>query len=413
MLNRVPKHDPFGALRMRDFRLFIIARFCITLGINSQAVCVGWQVYELTKDPFSLGLIGLAEALPFILIALYAGHIADLFDRRKIILFAMTCLVLAAGALFYFSTDLSGIITRYGTFPIYAVIFMTGIARGFFSPSSFAYMSQLVPRDLYRNSSTWNSTVFQAGAVSGPAIGGLIYGFMGISTAYLFNFSMFSVALLVLFLLPSKKPERSELIESLSQRLTSGLKFVFGNRVIFGALSLDLFAVLFGGATALLPVFAADVLYVGPEGLGILRAAPATGALLMAFWIAYKPVRQAGKYLLGCVAGFGLCMILFALSRSFVLSAFVLAIAGALDNVSVIIRSTILQLRTPDHMRGRVAAVNSVFIGSSNEIGAFESGLAARLLGLVPSVIFGGCMTLLVVRFTSRLAPQLRKLEFD
>jgi MFS family permease len=405
------KHDPFAALRFKEFRFYIFARFFLTTAVNFQAVCVGWQIYEITKDPLSLGLIGLAEAIPYILIALFAGYVVDHYDRRKILLTAISILVVASISLFYYSMNVEDFSIK-GVLPIYILIFITGLARGFISPSMFAIMSQLVPKNLFGNSSTWNSTVWQIGAVGGPALGGFIYGFLGVAKAYLLNTFLFTLAFLFFSLITTRAVIKSDKVEGLRKSLTAGIKFVFGNQLLLSALSLDLFAVFFGGAVALLPMFADQVLFVGPKGLGILRSAPAFGALIMAIVLAYYPLKEnAGRKLLYAVALFGICTIGFGLSTNFYLSLLFLALSGAFDNISVVIRTTIVQMQTPDNMRGRVSSVNSIFIGSSNEIGAFESGFAAKLLGLVPSVVFGGTMTMLVTGITARFAPKLRKLN--
>ncbi len=405
------KHDPFAALRFKEFRFYIFARFFLTTAVNFQAVCVGWQIYEITKDPLSLGLIGLAEAIPYILIAIFAGYVVDHYDRRKILLTAISILVIASISLFYYSMNVDDFSIK-GVLPIYFLIFITGLARGFISPSMFAIMSQLVPKNLFGNSSTWNSTVWQIGAVGGPALGGFIYGFLGVAKAYLLNTFLFTLAFLFFSLITTRAVIKSDKVEGLRKSLTAGIKFVFSNQLLVSALSLDLFAVFFGGAVALLPMFADQILFVGPKGLGILRSAPAFGALIMAIVLAYYPLKEnAGNKLLYAVALFGICTIGFGLSTNFYLSLIFLALSGAFDNISVVIRTTIVQLQTPDHMRGRVSSVNSIFIGSSNEIGAFESGFAAKLLGLVPSVVFGGTMTMLVTGITARFAPKLRKLN--
>jgi MFS family permease len=273
-------------------------------------------------------------------------------------------------------------------------------------------MAQLVPRHLYTNSSTWNSTVWHIAAISGPALGGLIYGFFGVQAAYIVVLFLVIVALSLLFFVKRYHNPQIVLTETIKQRLSSGLKFVFRNQILLGTMSLDMFAVLFGGAVAMLPIFAAEILFVGPQGLGFLRAAPMVGAVLMSLLLAYRPPAvNAGKWLFISVAGFGLSIICFAISKNFYLSLFLLCLSGLFDNISVIIRATTLQLLTPDEMRGRVASVNSIFIGSSNEIGSFESGLAAKVMGLVPSVIFGGSMTLMVVGIIAKRAPLLRKLN--
>lgn len=406
------KNDAYAVLRLKDYRLFISARFFLTIGIQMQSVIVGWQIYEQTHDALSLGLIGLAEAIPFLIVALFAGHVADIIDRKKIIIVTAVCYLFGAVALFLLSYKFSMVFANLGCFPIYAVVFFTGIARGFHYPAQLAFMAQIVPRKLYANSSTWNSTTWHIAAISGPAIGGLIYGFWGINQAYFIVVCFVIISLCLFSLVKNIAIPPKEEKESFFRSLTTGVRFVLKNQVILGAMTLDMFAVLFGGAVILLPIFAGEILKVGPEGLGFLRAAPAAGAVLMALFLAHRPpLKHAGHNLLFSVCGFGICIILFAISTNFYLSIILLAISGMFDNISVIIRNTIIQLFTPDNMRGRVASVNSIFIGSSNEVGSFESGLAARILGLVPSVIFGGTMTLLIAITTSRFAPKLKKLN--
>lgn len=406
--------EAYEVLRIPAFRLLTSARFALTFALQMQVVIVGWQVYDMTKDPLSLGLIGLAEALPSLSVSLYAGHLADLHDRKGILVTGLAVLVLCSFALFYFTLDASPVLATFGVTAIYAVIFLSGLARGFIGPAVFGLIGQIVPRPLLPKASAWNSSAWQIAAIVGPAIGGFIYAFVGITATYLLDAVLVTIALYLVALIPSHGRIEQEGSESIKERLLSGIRFVFGNQIIVGALSLDLFAVLFGGAVALLPVFAREILEVGPQGLGALRAAPAVGAALVALSLAHRPtMSRAGKKLFWAVAGFGVCIIIFGISRNFYLSLVALALSGALDSISVIVRSTILQLHTPDHMRGRVSAVNSMFIGSSNEIGAFESGVAARLLGVVPSVIFGGGMTLVTVGLTALKAPQLRALELE
>jgi MFS family permease len=407
-------HDPYGSLRIPEFRLFIAFRLLLTIAIQMQGVIVGWQVYNITKDALSLGFIGLAEAIPFMLVSLYAGHVADTVSRKKIILFSVTLFFICAIALLFFTVYSKDFISRFGTIPIYYIIAMTGIARGFAGPAISAFWSQLVPRDLYANASGWSTTAWQIGAVSGPAIGGLLFGFLGDANAYAIDAGLIVASLVCVSFIAKKPVHIKEKKESLKTSLSAGIRFVFNNQIILGALSLDLFAVLFGGAVALLPIFAAEILKVGPEGLGLLKAAPSMGAVLMALYLTHRPpMKKAGRNLLYAVAGFGLCMIVFALSKNFYFSFFILALSGAFDNVSVVVRTTIIQLLTPDEMRGRVSSVNSIFIGSSNEIGEFESGVTARFLGLIPSVVFGGLMTLGVVGFTAKKARKLRKLDLS
>jgi len=406
------QNNAYAVLKITDYRNFALAKFFLTFAIQMQYIIVGWQIYEHTKDPFSLGLIGLAEAIPFIFTALFSGHLADVVNRKKIILVTVSSYLILACALLAISLNSHFFIVHWGSLPIFGVIFLTGIVRGFNFPAQSAFMAQIIPRELYANSATWSSLIWHIAAISGPAIGGLIYGFFGVFIAY-GTVILFVLVAIVFYILIGNKPLPERLKnESLYQSLSAGFKFVFRNQIILGALSLDMFAVLFGGAVAMLPVFAGEILNVGPQGLGFLRAAPAAGAVVMAVFLAfYPPMIKAGNRLLWAVAGFGICYILFALSTNFYLSLFLLALAGMFDNVSVIIRSTILQLFTPDEMRGRVSAINSIFVGSSNEIGSFESGLAAKIMGLVPSVVFGGSMTVAIVASIAKTAKKLRSLD--
>lgn len=404
--------DPYAALRIAEYRKFISARVCITIAIQIQAVVVGWQVYELTKDPLSLGLIGLAEAVPSILVSLYAGHIADIVQRKKIIVITVTALLFCSVALFLFTTNPDSFVFRWGVAPVYTIIFISGIARGFLSPAVFSFMPQLVPRELYSNAITWNSTLWEAASITGPAMGGLVYGFFGITAAYALDVTLVLLGLILILNIARKPLPPATDEQGVADKIKAGLKFVFNNKLILGAISLDLFAVLFGGAVALLPIFADKILHVGAAGLGFLRCAPSIGAVIMAFYITHYPVkRNLGKILLWSVAGFGACMICFAVSENFWLSISLLVISGMFDCISVIIRGTLMQTLTPENMKGRVSAVNNIFIGSSNEIGMFESGVAARVLGVVPSVIFGGCMTIGVVSVTAWVGKSLRRLQ--
>jgi MFS family permease len=343
---------------------------------------------------------------------LYAGHVADIVERKKIVVACITGLLFCSVALLLFTLDVGDLIQRFNVFPIYAVIFMSGIARGFVTPANFSLMPQLVPRALYKNAITWNSSIWETAAIAGPALGGFLYGFFGIKVSYMADVMLMIVGLFLASSIAAKPlpPESDE--QGVFEKIRAGLRFVFSNNIVLSAITLDLFAVLFGGAVALLPIFAAEILSVGPQGLGLLRAAPSIGALMVAFYVAHNPIQHnTGKLLLWCVAGFGASMIGFALSTNFILSLFLLVMSGGFDCVSVIIRLTLLQTLTPENMKGRVSAVNNIFIGSSNEIGMFESGVAARLLGVVPSVVFGGCMTLLVVGTISWISKPLRRLQ--
>ncbi|MCX6266143.1 MAG: MFS transporter [Bacteroidetes bacterium] len=406
------KHDAYAVLKVADFRLFLAFRFFTTLAIQMQGLIVGWQMYELTKDPLALGLIGLAEAVPNIGTALFAGHAADRYNRKNIIVIFTLLFLVGTTLLFLFSIKSLGMIAAFGLAPIYVVVMISGVSRAFLYPSIISLMSQLIPRRLYTNASTWNSTLWHIAAITGPSLGGLIYGFFGVRAAYLSVLFFLALALALIGFLKNRPAPEFVAGETLYHRLSSGLKFVFNNQILLGGMSLDMFAMLFGGTLAMLPFFAAEVLMVGPQGLGFLRAAPMLGAVAMSLVLAYRPpLVHAGRYLMIGVAGFGLSIICFALSHNFYLSLGFLMLSGMFDNISVIIRSTAMQLLTPNEMRGRVASVNAIFIGSSNEIGSFESGVAAKLMGLIPSVIFGGLMTLGIAGFTTRFAPKLRRLN--
>lgn len=412
----LPRHDPYASLRLAPYRWFILSTFAMTLGAQIQGVVVAWQIYDVTHDPLSLGLIGLAEALPYLAIALVAGHAADRVNRRVIALASLAVLVGCSASLLLLSFRLNGtstaLHTTRGVWPFYAVIFVSGIARAFLQPARQALGAELVPRELYPNAVAWRSSTWQVGAVAGPALGGLLYGFGSPSLAYAADTALMLVAL-ASFALVAYVPRGGRTASaSMMESLRTGLRFVFREPVLLGAMTLDLFSVLLGGAEALLPVFAHEILHVGPEGLGILRAAPAAGATLISLYLAHRrPFSRAGRTLLYAVGVFALCIIGFGLSRSFLLSAALLAISGMADNVSVVVRSTLLQVLTPEDLLGRVSAVNAIFIGSSNELGAFESGVAARLLGTVRSVLLGGAASLAVVLIVAARIPSLRRLE--
>ncbi len=405
-----PSHDPYAALRHGDFRWYALSLMAMTVATQIRGVVVAWQLYALTHDPLVLGLIGLAEALPFIATALFAGHTADRTDRRTVALAAMVALCVCAGALLTLSLRRAVTVADVPWF--YLVIGVSGIARSFLMAARTALVAELVPRDQYANATAWRTSSWQLAAVLGPAVGGLLYAFGGPAVAYATDLALMAVGVGALLLVRPRGRPQVVFGEGVRESLGAGIRFVFSQPILLGAISLDLFSVLFGGAVALLPVFAADILHVGPEGLGLLRAAPAVGAVGMSLWLAHRPpLRRAGPALLINVALFGVSIIAFGLSQTFWLSAVLLVFNGAVDTVSVVIRSTILQEWTPTPLLGRVAAVNSIFIGSSNEIGAFESGVAAKLLGVVPSVVFGGMMTLGIVGVTAWRVPALRKLK--
>jgi MFS family permease len=400
-------------LRDRGFTGLLGYRLLALLSYQIVTVTVGWHIYEITHDALALGLIGLAEVIPYFCFALFAGYAVDHLRRRKLGMAA--CLGLAATTLVLAGVA-GGVVPagfgRFETITIYAAIAVNGAVRVFFAPVYMSLLARVLRREQYPRGAGISSVVMQMGLVLGPALGGVLVAWGGKTSAYLVA-AIFAVAaaIAVITLRVTEPPlpaERAPVFKSIGE----GLRFVFNTQVVLGAQALDMFSVLFGGAVALLPAFISEILHYGPEALGLLRAAPAAGAVLIGLYLARRPLQQhAGRVLLIAVAGFGLCIIGFALSRQLWLSALMLMLSGMCDGVSVVLRSTILQLATPDHMRGRVSSINGIFIGSSNELGAFESGVAARLLGLVPSVVFGGCMTILVVAATARLAPRLRRLD--
>jgi MFS family permease len=408
---------PAPVLFNRDFTLFLVSLCAATLAMQIQATTVGYQLFELTRDPLSLGLVGLAEAVPFISLALVGGHVADRRDRRRIVVLGFTVMSLGAGALLWLSqrARLGGPALTPAVMgaAIYTVIVVGGVCRAFLQPARIALSAQIVPRSLYPRAIAWRTGVFQLAAIAGPAAGGLLYGWVGARGAYLAALALFLVAgaAMIAVRSPPRLAVTATGPTSFTGSIREGLRYVVGDNLLLPAITLDLFAVLFGGAVALLPVFAEEILNVGPRGFGLLRAAPAAGAVIASAVLAFRPpLRKAGRAMLVSVAAFGLCMIGFALSRSFPLSLLLLALGGAMDMVSVLVRSTLLQLRVPANMLGRVSSINQIFIGSSNEIGAFESGLAARLVGTVPSVVLGGMVTLGVVGVITWKAPALRRL---
>ena len=399
-------HDPYAALRFREYRVFLAGMAAVFVATQIQSAVLGWQVYAITGDPLSLGLVGLAEALPFLSLTLLGGWAADRADRRAISLVSLA--VLGAAGAWLLALSLG---EPRSVMPFYAAQALAGVGRAFFRPASTALGTELLPREHYQNAAAWRSSVFHLAMVLGPAVGGALIALGGPRLAYAVVLALSAGGLAALAAVAPRARAPAP-AGRLRDELSDGVRFVLREPVLLGAMSLDLFAVLFGGAAALLPIFAREILSVGEVGFGFLRAAPAAGSLAMSLAIArFGHFRRAGRALLWAVALFGLTWIAFALSRSYALSLALLALGGALDNVSVVLRSTLLQVLTPQDKMGRVAAVNSFFIGSSNELGAFESGLAAKLLGTVPSVVFGGAMTLVTVAVVTWRAPALRRLE--
>ncbi|MEA2574671.1 MAG: hypothetical protein QOH93_1969 [Chloroflexia bacterium] len=399
------RHDPFAALRFRDFRLLVLGSFLAVVAEQMIGVAVGWELYERTRDPLALGLIGLVEIVPVLLLALPAGHVADRRERKWVV-------VLAMGGLAACAFGLVGLSITTGPLPaIYALLFGIGVARAFQSPSFSAMNAQVVPSSHYGSAAAWSSGAWQTSAIIGPAMGGLLLGLWGAAPGVYAVAGGLLLLVGLLFVLMQPRPVERDAEPLSISSLLAGVRFIWRTPVILTSITLDMFAVLLGGATALLPVFALDLLGVGAVGLGWLRAAPAVGAVLAALVMAaLPPLRNAGRTLLVVVAGFGLATIVFGVSRDFALSMLMLALLGALDNVSVVIRSTLLLTLTPDTLRGRVNAVHSVFVGISNELGAFESGVAAALLGTVGAVVMGGLGTVVVVLVIAALAPELRRL---
>ncbi|MBU2948428.1 MFS transporter [Zobellia uliginosa] len=408
--------DPYAALRYKEFNIFLLVRFAMVFAWSMQFIVIEWQVYSMTKDPLSLGIIGLMEVIPAVSMALFAGHIVDQKEKRNLLIKCILGFSVISFGLFMLSWPSmeDKLETKTILYGIYFLVFLGGIVRSFLGPTIFSLIALIVPKKTYPNAATWSSTTWQLASVLGPALAGFSISWIGVhwSMCLIFGFSI--MALISLFQISTKPILNPKIGEPVFESLREGLRFVFSTKAVFGALTLDMIAVLFGGAVALLPIFAQDILHVGSEGFGVLRAAPAVGAALTMLGSTRFPLhKNAGKKLLLAVFGFGLCMIVFGLSTYFWLSVIALFLSGAVDGVSMIIRQTILQLKTPDNMRGRVASVNSMFVGSSNELGAFESGVTAKLMGTVTAVVFGGAMTLITVGATAIVSPSFRKLDLQ
>ncbi len=408
------KNDPYAALRFKEFNIFLIVRFAMVFAWSMQFIIIEWEVYSITKNPLSLGLIGLMEVIPAVGMALFAGHIVDKSEKRNLLVKCILGFSIVSFGLFLLTWPriTSTLSTNTVLYCIYFMVFMGGFVRAFTGPTIFSLFALIVPKTAYANAATWSSSVWQIAAVLGPALAGFSIVWIGVHWSMCLIIGFVGIALLSLLRISRKPILNHNAGDPLMKSLKEGLKFVWGTKVILVALTLDMIAVLFGGAVALLPIFAQDILKVGAEGFGILRAAPAVGAFIMMFGSAYFPFsKNAGMKLLAAVFGFGLCIIVFGISTIFWLSVLALFLSGATDGISMVIRQTILQLKTPDHMRGRVASVNSIFVGSSNELGAFESGLTAKLMGTVTAVVFGGVMTLVTVTATGIASPKFRKLD--
>ncbi len=409
--------DAYAALRYPEFVCLIGGSFLLTLGMQIQQIALAYEIYLVTRDPLSLGLIGLAEAIPFISLALFGGHVADRFDKRRILQISIAVMLLASVLLAVISWEpVRARLSQHAWLILaYSTIAVLGFARGFYSPAMSSLRAFLIPRAVYGNGATWSSTFWQAGAILGPMAGGLIYAATDLSASLVVVVVLLvAVQGMLLRVKPRPVVASPNAHEDIWTSLREGLRYVRGTPVIFYALLLDMLTVLFGGVVAILPVFAEDILKVGPEGLGVLRSAPAVGAMLTIIFCAYfPPLRNAWRNMLYAVLGFGAATLVFAVSTNLWLSVIALFLTGAFDSVSVVVRNTILQIMPPDHLRGRVQAVNSIFVSTSNEIGAFESGLAAKLMGTVPSVIFGAVITLGLTADTWRRTRALLGIRLD
>ena len=410
------KRDPYAALRFKEFNIFLVLRFILVFGWSMQFIIIEWQVYSITKDPLSLGIIGLMEIIPAFSMALFAGHIVDQKEKRNLLLKCIGLFSLISLGLFLITSSSVEKVwsTTTTLYAIYCFVFMGGLLRAFFGPTIFSLVALIVPKKAYPNAATWNSSTWQMASVLGPAFAGFTINWLGVHWSLCIVFGLVILSFILLFGISKKPVLNPKIGEPLVQSLKEGVRFVFKTKAILGAISLDMIAVLFGGAVALLPVFAQDILKVGPEGFGMLRAAPAVGAFMTMLVTAYIPIsKHAGLKLLVAIFGFGISIIVFGLSSIFWISLVALFFSGVTDGVSMVIRQTILQLKTPDHMRGRVSSVNSMFVGSSNELGAFESGVTAKLMGTVTAVVFGGAMTLITVIATGIVSPTFRKIDLQ
>jgi MFS family permease len=409
------KHGSFDAVRIPEFRNLVTGRFCFVMALRMMTTLLGWWIYNLTNAPFAIGLIGLSEVVPAVSLALYAGHVIDLSDKKKLLIRGIILYFIAAMILLLLSTKSSSHIFSNNTLAIfiYLIVFCTGVVRAFVGPVFSVILAHVVPKNILQNATTWNQGSYLSASVSGHAVGGLLIALLGNTGTFTVIICLIAAAFFILINIKPKPPLNEKSEKKTWESVKEGLNFVFKTKEILGAISLDLFAVLFGGAVAMVPVFARDILKVGAEGFGFLNGASDMGAICSVILLTAFPMRtKQGYKLLFAVFGFGICIVCFALSKLFILSFIALLVSGMLDGISVVIRGTIMQLKTPDNMRGRVMSVNSMFINSSNEFGQFESGLMAKLMGVIPSVIFGGCMTIAVVITTWFKAPSLRKMEY-
>jgi len=409
------KSDPFASVKVIEYRNLLIGRFAFIMGLRMMATLIGWWIYLLTNDPFAIGLVGLSEVVPALGLALYAGHVIDQSEKRKLLLRGVVLYFAAVVCLVFISTKfVSNHLSNHAIAGcIYFVIFCTGVFRAFTGPVFSAIIAYIVPRNDLQNATTWSQGTWLSASVTGHATGGFLIAIIGITNTLITTCCLIVFAFFFLFKLKPKPASVVKGVVRTWESVKEGIRFVFKTKELLSSLSLDLFAVLFGGAVALIPIYARDILKVGSEGFGILNGAADMGSILIVIILTVFPARKnQGKKLIMAVGGFGVCIIIFGISKIFLLSFFALMISGMLDGISVVVRGTITQLKTPDYMRGRVMSVNSMFVNSSNELGQFESGITAKLLGTVPAVVFGGSMTLLVVIYTWFKSPTLRKMEY-
>lgn len=414
-MNANIKNNPFASVKIIEFRNLLIGRFIFIMGLRMMATLVGWWIYLLTNDPFAIGLIGLSEVIPAVSLALYAGHVIDQSEKKKLLIRGIILYFVAAITLVFISGKFvaSHLSNHWISICIYIVIFCTGIIRAFTGPVVSAMIAYIVPRDDLQNATTWNQGTWLSASVTGHAMGGFLIGGIGITSTLITVSILIMISFFFFIKIKKKPPLNIKGVVRTWESVKEGLRFVFKTKELLGAISLDLFAVLFGGAVALIPIYARDILKVGPEGFGFLNGASDLGSIIMVFILTLSPMKKnQGRKLLYAVAGFGTCIIIFGLSKVFILSFAAMLLSGMLDAISVVVRGTITQLKTPDNMRGRVMSVTSMFVNSSNELGQFESGMMAKLLGTITSVVFGGTMTLLVVAVTWFKAPTLRKMEY-
>mgnify|MGYP006072243451 FL=1 len=408
------KQDPYAALRIKEFNIFLFVRFLLVFGWSMQFIVIEWQVYSITKDPLSLGIIGLMEIIPAFSMALFAGHIVDQKEKRNLLALCTGAFSLISLGLFLLTTEsiLKSWSINAVLYFIYALVFFGGFLRSFFGPTIFSLVALLVPKKIYHNAATWSTSTWKTASVSGALCGGFFIGWIGVDKTLSIVFVLVVLSFITVFQIKKKPILNKKIGEPIKESLKAGVKFVFQNKAILGTLTLDMIAVLFGGTVAILSVFAQDVLKVGPEGFGILNASISIGSIVTMLLTTYIPInRNTGKKMLISVFIFGSSIIAFGLSSIFWVSILALFISGAADGISMVIRQTILQLKTPDDMRGRVSSVNSMFVGSSNELGAFESGLAAKIIGPVAAVVLGGTMTLITVVTTGIVSPTIRNLD--